>query len=50
MLGETVYSEKIPANNRGIRTIDLSVVANGIYYINYTSEGKTLVKKIVVNH
>lgn len=50
LLGETVFSEKIPANNSSVRTIDLSSVANGIYYINYISEGKTLVKKIVVNH
>lgn len=50
MLGETVYSKQISPSNGVVKeSIDLSGNAKGIYFAEYTSGGKKIVKKIVLN-
>ncbi|MBX7095730.1 MAG: T9SS type A sorting domain-containing protein [Flavobacteriales bacterium] len=47
-LGEVVMT--IPASSGNNRyKVDVSGQPNGVYFINYTSEGSTLIKKIVIS-
>lgn len=47
VLGQTVYQTKENNFNRQLKTLDLSLITNGIYLLEINMDGNRLIKKIV---
>ena len=48
-IGEIVYDEQLNKPNKGIKTIDLSKLANGVYFITIQNADKAITSKILLN-
>jgi len=49
VLGATIFEEKIDANSVGIKSIDLSGFADGIYFVYVFDEEKSSKRKLILN-
>lgn len=49
MLGVIIYDEKVDASVSGIKTIDLSNFANGVYFVTILNGEKSTQRKVILN-
>lgn len=49
VLGEVIWTENISENTTVKKQIDLSLNANGVYFVHFINDGKTVTKKLVLN-
>ncbi|NVN94447.1 MAG: DUF2271 domain-containing protein [Bacteroidetes bacterium] len=48
-IGEIVYDEQLSEPSKGIKTIDLSKLANGVYFVILQSKDKKIKSKLLLN-